>query len=92
MTILSILLGLILSVTVDARAQTFTRGQWTQWGVGLPVGVHGQRRHAESPRQFDPGTPPGNWGGSTSEWADVRGMVAGRRGTLTEPVDRGHGE
>ncbi len=39
MTILFILLSLILSLAVDAQAQTFTRGQWTQHGTGNYVGA-----------------------------------------------------
>jgi len=34
MTILFVLRSLILSLTVAAQRQTFTRGQWNRWGSG----------------------------------------------------------
>jgi len=69
MTIRFILLGLILSLTVDAQAQTFTRGQWTQWGTGsyssaVTVG-DGTIKDFQG-NTIPAGTRVGEWGASES--------------------------
>jgi hypothetical protein len=68
MTILFILLNLILSLTVDAQAQTFTRGQWTQWGSGSFQSAYTVSDGTLLDLAGNPipnSTSPGNWGGST---------------------------